>query len=214
MARKKTSVKNVTRKTKSAKPARKPAARTKATSPKRKPARKNATTGARRPTAKKPVARKKAVARKKPAAPKTTKPRAKAVPKVTRKASPKKMSSHNKKELRDALFALRERLVAQITSLKNASLRRSDSVYSMEDGTDAFDRQFGLSLVNSENEALYAVDEALRSLENGSYGVCDECSGVIEKPRLKALPFVRTCISCQSEIEKKRTSIVPMLSPV
>jgi RNA polymerase-binding transcription factor DksA len=121
------------------------------------------------------------------------------------------MSPRDKAELREKLFALRERLTGQIASLKSESLTRSDSVYSMEDGTDAFDRQFGLSLANSENEALHDVDEALRRLEEGAYGVCDECSGLIEGPRLKALPFVRTCISCQSEIEKKRGSILPIL---
>jgi DnaK suppressor protein len=132
-------------------------------------------------------------------------------PKAGSDAKKVRMTARQKRELQEALFALRERLVNQINSLKNASLTRSDSVYSLEDGTDAFDRQFGLTLANSEAEALQNVDEALRSLEQGTYGMCDECGGAIEVPRLKALPFVRTCISCQSEIEKRRGSFGPIL---
>jgi DnaK suppressor protein len=175
------------------------------------PARK--TTG-RTPAGKKAVSGKRAAPKKKAAAKtaaRTATPAGRAG--TTSAAKPSRMTARQKGELREALFALRERLVNQVNSLKSASLTRSDSVYSMEDGTDAFDRQFGLTLANSEVEALQNVDEALRSLEQGTYGLCDECGGAIEVPRLKALPFVRTCIGCQSQIEKKRGAFGPILPP-
>ncbi|OVE74195.1 hypothetical protein BVX94_01115 [bacterium B17] len=79
---------------------------------------------------------------------------------------------------------------------------RNDSVVSVEDGTDAFDRQFALNIISSENDALFEIDEALRRLDGGTYGGCEECGCIIDVPRLAALPFVRMCIKCQSEAEK------------
>jgi len=104
--------------------------------------------------------------------------------------------------LRKALVALRERISGNMTSLRQDSLMRHDSSNSEEDGTDAFERQLALGLVNNEHERIRAIDEALRRIDEGSYGICESCSRHIEVPRLKALPFVRTCISCQSEKEK------------
>ncbi|MBN1557345.1 MAG: TraR/DksA family transcriptional regulator [Lentisphaerae bacterium] len=184
---------------------------------KKKTGRGTAAPSRKKATGKKKTARKKAVARKK-AAPKRKAAKRKPVRKTAarRRAAAKspagapakskagKMTARELKSLREALLNLRERLSGQVNVLKQESLTRNDSVFSLEDGTDAFDRQFGLSLANSENEALQEVDEALRRLDEGMYGICEECGGGIEKPRLKALPFVRTCIQCQSEIERRR----------
>jgi RNA polymerase-binding transcription factor DksA len=100
------------------------------------------------------------------------------------------------------LLDMRERLSNQIAALKGDSLKREDSVNSMEDGTDAFERQFALTIASSEQQSLSAIDEALRRIDEGTYGVCEACGGLVERPRLKALPFVRLCIGCQSASEK------------
>lgn len=123
---------------------------------------------------------------------------------VSMKKTPQKLSAKQRKSLKERLIELRDRLNGQITSLKQDSLTRNDSVVSVEDGTDAFERQFALNIVSSENEALVEIDEALRRLEDGTYGVCEECECIIDVPRLAALPFVRMCVKCQSEAEKAR----------
>jgi RNA polymerase-binding transcription factor DksA len=180
---------------------------------KKKPAAKKKT--AKRKTAKTgPKGARKAAAAKKPPAKKKTAgaPRAKAgAPKPTAGAAPRarKPSSKDRKALRDALLALRERLTGQIRALKGESLMRADSVYSPEDGTDAFDRQFALSIVSSENDSVFEIDEALRRIDEGTYGVCEQCGGAIERPRLKALPFVRNCVACQSASEKNFVRFQP-----
>jgi len=115
-----------------------------------------------------------------------------------------KLPAAKKKEFRDMLLGLRERITRQIVSLKGDSLQRFDAANSEEDGTDAFDRQFALNLVSSEQDALFEIDEALRRLEEGIYGVCLQCRKLVEPPRLKALPFVKLCVSCQSQNEKGR----------
>jgi len=112
------------------------------------------------------------------------------------------MTKAQKDKFRDMLLSVRERVARQINALKDDSLRRHDEVNTVEDGTDAFERQFALSLVTSENDALFEIDEALRRLNEGEYGRCEGCGEIIEEPRLMALPFVRMCIGCQSAAEK------------
>jgi DnaK suppressor protein len=110
----------------------------------------------------------------------------------------------DKAPVEDMLLGLRERITGQITALKGDSLQRFDAANTEEDGTDAFERQFALNLVSSEQDALFEIDEALRRLEEGIYGVCLQCRKLIEGPRLKALPFVKMCVKCQSHHEKGR----------
>lgn len=70
--------------------------------------------------------------------------------------------------------------------------------------TDMYDREFGLGLASNERELLYAIDEALHRISDGTYGICVECKKPIPATRLKALPHARTCLKCQEKIEAKR----------
>jgi RNA polymerase-binding transcription factor DksA len=110
--------------------------------------------------------------------------------------------------LKDALLRMRERLTGQITALSDDSLKYVDES-SSEDRTDDFDREFALNLMSTEHDSLYEIDEALRRISLGSYGLCDGCGCAIEKARLQALPFARMCIRCQSEMEKGRARFRP-----
>jgi DnaK suppressor protein len=122
-------------------------------------------------------------------------------------ARPARLTAKERRDFHDRLVAIRARVVEQIDSLKNSSLRREDNVVSEEDGTDAFDRQFALDLVRSEEDVLFQISEALQRLDDGTYGICDGCQCLIEFPRLQALPFVRRCVRCQSEIEKRAPNL-------
>jgi RNA polymerase-binding transcription factor DksA len=125
------------------------------------------------------------------------------------KSARAKLNKKDRQTFLELLLDMRERLVRQVGALKNDSLQRNEEIVTGEDGTEAFDRQFALSVASSELEAIYDIDDALRRLEVGIYGVCEECSCVIEKPRLKALPFVRLCIKCQSDRERGRPRFNP-----
>lgn len=160
---------------------------------------------------KKPAVRKKAVVRKKAAGSKKTDARGKrpagpagrrALKKKT--VAAKRLTAKQKASLLKMLLETGAHFSDQVESLKNESLQRHDSVNSVEDGTDAFDRQFALSIASSEQELLASIDDALRRLKKGKYGICEDCGDVIGMPRLKALPFVRLCINCQSESERGR----------
>lgn len=121
-------------------------------------------------------------------------------PPPTKARSP--LADKEKARLRELLLAYRQRLAGQIHALTNDSLKREDEVNSIEDGTDAFDRQFALGLASSEQQSVAEIDEALTRLSDGTYGACDSCGCAIERARLEALPFVRTCIRCQAALEK------------
>ena len=71
-------------------------------------------------------------------------------------------------------------------------------------GTDTFDRDFALSLVSSEQEALYEIEEAIQRIFNGTYGVCEITGETIAKDRLLAVPFTRYSLEGQRELEKQR----------
>jgi RNA polymerase-binding transcription factor DksA len=71
-------------------------------------------------------------------------------------------------------------------------------------GTDAFDRDFALSLVSSEQEALYEIEEAIQRIYDGTYGVCEETGEPIAQERLEAVPFTRYSLQGQRQLEKTR----------
>lgn len=71
-------------------------------------------------------------------------------------------------------------------------------------GTDTFDRDFALSLVSSEQEALSEIEAAIRRIKDGSYGVCEVTGKPIAKERLLAVPFTRYSAEAQKEIERNR----------
>ena len=119
------------------------------------------------------------------------------------KKEPEKLTSAQRREFRDMLIVMSDQLRNQITALRDDSLKRVDEVNHAEDGTDAFERQFALKLASTEHESVVEIDEALRRIRDRTYGICENCERLIEYPRLKALPFVRLCISCQSEEERK-----------
>ena len=110
--------------------------------------------------------------------------------------------------LKDALIKMRDRLTGQITALSDDSLKYIDDA-SSEDRTDDFDREFALNLVSSEHDSVYEINNALRRIEEGTYGLCDGCGCAIDKTRLQALPFARMCVRCQSEQERGRTRFRP-----
>ncbi len=69
-------------------------------------------------------------------------------------------------------------------------------------GTESFDRDFALSMVSSEQDALHEIEEALERIYNGTYGICQTTGKQIRDVRLMAVPFTRYSIKTQSELEK------------
>lgn len=112
------------------------------------------------------------------------------------------------------LLELRQHLLGQIDTHSEETLKRSakdDSgdlssygQHMADAGTDTFDRDFALSLVSSEQEALAEIEAAIRRIKNGTYGICEITQKPIAKERLLAVPFTRYSAEAQKEIEKNR----------
>jgi RNA polymerase-binding transcription factor DksA len=105
-------------------------------------------------------------------------------------------------EFRKRLILLRQEALGQSATLRTNALEQTDDRGGEdEDGSDAFMRLQNLSQVDSQNKIIQMIDEALHRISDGTYGICDMCGQLIRKPRLMNLPFVRTCMECQSEME-------------
>jgi DnaK suppressor protein len=71
-------------------------------------------------------------------------------------------------------------------------------------GTDNFDQEFTLGLIENEEEEVRLINEAITKIDDGTYGLCESCSQPIPKSRLKALPFAKLCIACKEKEETSR----------
>ena len=69
--------------------------------------------------------------------------------------------------------------------------------------TDTYDREFSLGLASNDRELLYELDDAMKKIEEGTFGICEECKSVISQTRLKAVPYARLCVKCQEKKEKR-----------
>ncbi len=105
-------------------------------------------------------------------------------------------------QFKTELLSMRERITGQSGAMRHAALQRNDEINPEEDGTDAFMRLQTLEQVGSQHRDIANIDDALRSIEKGNYGLCEMCGELISKPRLAVLPFATNCIKCQSEMER------------
>ena len=105
-------------------------------------------------------------------------------------------------DFRKRLILLRQEAMGQSATLRTNALEHTDDRGSEDDdGSDAFMRLQNLSQVDSHNKVIQQIDEALARIQDGTYGICEICGQLIRKPRLLNLPFVRTCMECQSAME-------------
>ena len=91
------------------------------------------------------------------------------------------------------------------TTLKDASGDVSSYSYHMADqGTDAMEREKAFLLASKDGRLLYHINEALRRIQNKTYGKCFECGKAISRARLEAVPHARLCIQCKEKEEKEK----------
>lgn len=105
----------------------------------------------------------------------------------------------------DTLLGLRDRLLAQMNGLakESAETVTSYSLHMGDAGTDNFDRDFALSLLSSDQDAIYEIEEALRRIEKNTYGICELTGKQIPKARLEAIPWTRFTVEAQAQLEKE-----------
>ncbi|MFM2081869.1 MAG: DnaK suppressor protein [Verrucomicrobiota bacterium] len=105
----------------------------------------------------------------------------------------------------DRLLELREQLLHQMDGLAKESAQEMAgySLHMADSGTDNFDRDFALSLLSSDQDAIYEIEEALKRIEKNTYGVCELTNKVIPKARLEAIPWTRFTVEAQAQLERE-----------
>ena len=108
---------------------------------------------------------------------------------------------------RKLLLGMREKLLADISAnVIPETLTASTEIGDLIDQAgDERDRELSLLLSGRDKEKLAAIDEALEKIEEGTYGICEECGDKIGAGRLKVMPLARLCVNCQSKMEKEMT---------
>lgn len=94
-------------------------------------------------------------------------------------------------------------------SQRDASGDLSAYTFHMADvATDSFDREFSLGIAtNVQQKILYAIEEALKRIEDKTYGICLQCEKPIPKQRLMAMPYAGLCLDCQAKEDPQKKII-------
>ena len=134
-------------------------------------------------------------------------------PKVETRPIPKKF-----KKFYDLLISLRDHVKSELSMHTEETLKRSSkdeagdlsgySQHMADAGTDTFDRDFALSMVSNEQDALTEIEAAIERIFEGTYGVCEMTGKNIRDERLMAVPFTRYSIETQKQLEKNQTRSV------
>jgi DnaK suppressor protein len=129
---------------------------------------------------------------------------------ATRNHKPRKLDPFTRGQ-KEKLLNLRDAMVDSMAGVAKDNLRsRAEGseasafgMHQADAGSDAYDRDFALSLLSQEQDALYEIDQALKRIELGTYGICEMSGKPISHARLEAIPFARFTVECQSQLEKQ-----------
>lgn len=123
------------------------------------------------------------------------------------------MKKAEMKVYKQRLLALRSRLRGDVNQLAEAALKKNRSegngdlstmpIHMADLGSDNFEQEFTLSLMETEGVTLDAIEQALERIEDGVYGECEECNVKIPKLRLEAIPYASLCVKCASKAERR-----------
>tara|TARA_B100000809_G_scaffold263974_1_gene318556 strand:- start:715 stop:1122 length:408 start_codon:yes stop_codon:yes gene_type:complete len=121
------------------------------------------------------------------------------------------MKKRDMKAYKERLLLLRARLRGDVSAMADAALSKSRSeasgdlssmpIHMADIGSDNYDQEFTLNMMQNEEGTLEMIEAALERIEEGIYGTCEACDCEIKKTRLNAIPYTPLCIDCASEIQ-------------
>ena len=124
------------------------------------------------------------------------------------------MTPQELEHFKNLIFKKKEELIAELGYLESSSMNTTSkdqsgdlSAYSfhMADlGTDTMEREVAFTLASREGRFLYHLNEALKRIEDGTYGKCRSCTSEISIARLEAVPHATQCIKCKNAEERKQ----------
>ena len=112
---------------------------------------------------------------------------------------------------KEKIEAYRKKLVhrrdALAEDLRQATVQliNDESFYtdSVDQAAADTDKNFTLQMKNRDRDVLWQIDEAIRRLDDGSFGECERCGEAISEGRIEAFPFTTLCIDCKAELESE-----------
>jgi len=133
--------------------------------------------------------------------------------KVKKALKVKKLPRAELRKFKALILRERERIAGGLSHITENTLKKSlrdssgdlsgYSFHMADVASDDYDRDFSLDRATEDQKLLYLVDEALKRVEDGTYGICNICGKPIPKKRLKAMPYAEACIHC---LENKQNS--------
>jgi RNA polymerase-binding protein DksA len=172
-------------------------------------------------TSKKKTTAKKSTAKKKTPAKKTTVRKGSVKKAVAKKTRKKKVLKRRRKRtltageirhFRELLLKKRAELIGDVNSIENEALKKSRldaagdlssmPIHMADIGTDNFEQEFALGLMDSERKILAEIADALGRIDEGVYGICEGTGKPIAKARLEANPWARYCIKYATMVEQ------------
>ncbi len=118
------------------------------------------------------------------------------------------LTSAEIKKFKAMLLVKRNEILDNVTSMEDETLHKQRSnlsnmpIHMADIGTDNFDQEFTLGLMDSERKLMKEIDEALQRIEDGTYGICQGSGRPIPKARLEAIPWARYCVEYAGLLEK------------
>lgn len=116
-------------------------------------------------------------------------------------------------KLKEKLEMQRRRIVSGIDRIERNTLNKSQrdssgdlsgyTFHMADQATDNFDTEFSLDLASNEQKLLNEIEDAIKKVDDGTFGLCEECNKPIAVKRLNAVPYARCCIKCQEKSEKR-----------
>ena len=118
---------------------------------------------------------------------------------------PRKMNKKDKDEFRKKLAAIKESIIRKLTDTITESKEMESNVAQdlVDKAETSYTKEFLLSLSDGEREQLLLIDEALKRLAHGEFGVCQVCHKEIGAKRIVAIPWTPLCIDCQERAEEE-----------
>jgi DnaK suppressor protein len=123
------------------------------------------------------------------------------------------MKSNELQGYKSLLLSLRARLRGDVNHMADGALKKNRSeangdlssmpIHMADIGSDNFEQEFTLSLMENDGGTLTQIEASLERIEEGTYGQCEECGVRIPKTRLNAVPYATLCVRCAEQQEQR-----------
>ena len=140
---------------------------------------------------------------------KTKKPDVAVIVREAPKRPPRKVTGETLK-IKKVLMAKRRILSGDVTHMEDEALNKTGQEAASQDisnfaelGSDNFEQEFTIGLIENESVALKEIEAALQRIDAGVYGICELCAKRIGKARIRAIPYARLCIECKRKEEAR-----------